>query len=316
MSVISIKELIVDKKIIKKVSSTIKNYNKKPTPLLLVGQSGIGKTTLILSIAKSLNYKVTNIDPESNFTKNVKSFFIQKEIILLDNLDEIKGKNLTELINHFKNDGRPLIMCTSEVHQDLQKIKQKLSIRATNYKFDLTEWVEYLTQKYNMERSNIKHLVKQTKFNKGIAINQLILYSTDLNGCKINKKLNMFEVFENAFNKDVDRSDYYFRETLLPLFVFENYPKLKNNSIEYCTNSSSACAITDVMETFMNHKQYYEFMPYVNIFTTEMATFDYNEKINYPRFPEYFSKMKKKIKDEDSLLLEIKLKNSLKIVKK
>lgn len=308
MSIIPINELIVDKKIINKVSSTFKKYKK---PLFLVGPTGIGKTTLVLSIANSLNYKITNIDPDSNFTKNKKSYFIKKEVILLDNLDEIKGKKITEIVDYFVKDGRPLIIITSDVHKDLQKIKQKLSLRATNFNaFDLPTWLEYLIKKYpKFDRKQLKKLVKQTRFNKGIILNQLNLGLCDLNGYKLTNNISMFETFENVFNKEVDRSSYYFNETMLPTFVFENYPKLKNNSIEFCNNSASACAITDVMENYYKKRQYYEFMPYVNIFTTEMATFNYNEKIKYARFPAHYGKMKKKVKDEDSLDLERILKS-------
>ena len=308
MSIIPINELIVDQKIISKVSSTIEKYKK---PLFLVGPTGIGKTTLVLSLAESLNYKITSIDPDSDFTKNKKSFFVKKEIILLDNLDEVKGKKISEIVDYFVKDGRPLIIITSDVHKDLQKIKQKLKLRATNYNaFDFPSWLKYLEKKYpKFERKQLKHLVKQTRFNKGILINQLNIGLCSLNGYNLTKNMSMFVVFENVFNKDADRSDYYFRETMLPTFVFENYPKLKNNSIEFCSNTSSACAITDVMENYYKKKQYYEFMPYVNTFTTEMATFNYNEKISYPRFPSYYSKTKKKIKDCDSLDLKRILKS-------
>jgi hypothetical protein len=81
------------------------------------------------------------------------------------------------------------------------------------------------------------------------------------------------------------------------MFVFDNYPKLRDNDINKCANSASALAITDVMETYYKKRQYYEMMPYVNTFTTEMATYDYNQKINYVKFPEYYSKMKKKSDD-------------------
>lgn len=309
MSLLPIKELIVDKKIIRKISSTIKKYHKNPKPILLVGPTGVGKTTVVLSVAKSLNYKVTNIDPDSEYTKNKKNFFIKKELILLDNLDEITGKEVINLVNYFVKDGRPLIMCTSEVHKNLQSIKSKLKIRATNFNFDLTEWINYLTEKYEIDRKKIKHLVRQTQPNKGIAINQLELSSTDLNGYKLTHNMSMWEVFENVFNKEADRSDYYFRENMLPIFVFENYPKLKNNKLEYCANTASACAIIDVIESYYKRKQYHEFMPYVNILTTEMATFNYNQKLDYVKFPSYYGKMKKKVKDSESLDLERILKS-------
>ena len=299
MSIIDIKELVVDKSLIKKVSTTIKKYNK---PVLLVGGHGCGKTTLILSVAKSLKYKVINIDPDSDFKNNKRNLFFKKQIVLIDNLEEIKGEKLKSLINHFIKGDRPLFLVTSEVHKDLQAIKKKLKIRANNYRFDITKWLDYLVNKYKIKRKNVKQLVRQTGYNKGIAVNQLKLELTDLNNFKMSKKMTLWEVYENAFNKDYDRSDFYFRETSLPLFVFENYPKMKKNNIEYCNNSAAACGIIDLIETHMRHTQNYSFMPYVNIFTTEMATFDYNEIIKFPRFP----KMKNKVRD--NLLLETKLK--------
>lgn len=308
MSIIPINELIINKNIINKIKTTIKKYKK---PLLLVGPSSIGKTTAILSVANSLKYKITNIDPYSNYKLNKKNIFIKNEIILLDNLDEITSIKIIELVDYFVKDGRPLIMCTSNVHKNLQNIKKKLNIRATNYLgFELTEWVNYLTNKYKeISRKNIKNLVKQTKFNKGIALNLIKLKLTDLNGYQMTNNMTMWEVFENAFNKSANRSDYYFRENMFPVYIFDNYPRLKKNSIYFCENTSNECCNTDIIETFYKKKQYYEFMPYVNMFTTKISTFNYNEKINFVRFPEYYGKIKKKINGKASLKLEEILKS-------
>ena len=313
MSIIPIKDIIVEKRVYNKVSSTIhpkksKSKSKPTAPLLLIGPSGCGKTTLILSLAKHLKYNIQNIDPESDYENNKKSFFVKNDIILLDNLDEIKGKLLSEIVGYFVKDSRPLILVSNSITDSLSKIKKKFNLRATNYGFDLKEWVLFLEKKYKIEHKKVKHLVRRCDYNKGIAINNIRINITDLNTVDLSKNISKWEIYENAFNKDVDRRSYYFQENTLPLFVFDNYPKLKDNSIEYCANSASACAITDVMETFYKKRQYYEFAPYASIFTTEMATFNYNEKIKFPRFPEYYGKTRKVIKDKDSMLLEKQIK--------
>lgn len=298
MSVINIKDLIVDKRIITTVKTTI-TKNKKP--LLLVGKCSIGKTTLVLSIAKSLNYKILNIDPSSDFKNNKPNIFFKKQIILLDNLEEIKGQILSDLINHFIKDSRPLIMITSEVHKDLNNIKKRLKICATNYSFKQSEWYEYLVKKYdNIDKKRIKKLVKNLEYNKGKVVNQLNL-NLLLDKEDISKTLTDFEIRENIFNKNFDRKGLYFQDNLLPLSIFDNYPKLKKNNINFCANTSSALVIIDEFETKLNRTQNYSLKPYIDIFTTEMATWDYNETLGFTGFPQYFGKMKKK---DNSLLLE------------
>ena len=321
MSILNIKDLVVAKSLIKKVQTTIKKYTK---PLLIVGPSGVGKTSLILSVANQLKYSVCNVDYDSDFTKNKPNIFVKKQIVLLDNIEEIKGKLLKNVFNHFMNDTRRIIICCSEVTKDFQQIKSKLKLRATNFKFDLTEWVEYLTKKYKIERKNIKKLVKQTQFNKGIAINHLNLEFAyrqteesdsivDLKGEKITQKLTMFNLYENVFRKDIDKRGYYFQENTLPMSIFDNYPKLKKNNIEFCTNTSSALSIIDEYETNLKEKQDYSLMPYLDVFVTDLATFDYNQKLEYATFPSYYGKMKRK---DNSLTLEAEILKKLKTTKK
>lgn len=288
---INIKELIVDKRIINKISSSIKKYK---SPVLIVGKSGMGKTTSFLSIAKKLKYNVVNIDPDSDFKNNKKSMFIKKQLILIDNLEEIKGKKLTEIITHFIKDGRPLFLITSEVHKDLAALKKKFKIRATNFTFSQSDWLDYLVKKYpKYDRKRIKKLVKIYEYNKAMTLNQLnIELLGDGSSLDWNKTLTDFEIRENIFNKKFYRKNLFFQDPFLHLSILDNYPKLKKNNIEYCANTSSALCIIDVMETELKHTQNYGLMPYLDIFVTEMATWDYDEKLGFAGFPQYYSKTK------------------------
>lgn len=308
---INIKELIVDKRVINKISSSIKKYK---SPVLLVGKSGIGKTTLILSVAKYLKYKIVNINPDSNYKNNTKNLFIKKQIVLIDNLEEIKGKKLTEIITHFIKDSRPLFLITSEVHKDLANIKRKFKIRATNYTFSQSEWLEYLVKKYTKQnRKYIKKLVKNFEYNKAMTVNQL---NIELNSnIEFKKTLTDFEIRENIFNKNFNRNNLFFRDPFLYLSIFDNYPKLKKNNIEYCNNTLSALCIIDVMETELKHTQNYSLKPYIDIFVTDMATWDYNEKLGFAGFPQYFTKTKLKPLGKRNLLLENQLMSNKKIKK-
>ena len=300
----NVKDLVIDKRIFNKISSTIKKYK---SPMLLVGKSGMGKTLAINTIAKSLKYKVVNIDPDSNYKNNNKNMFIKRQVVLLDNLEEIKGKKLSELINHFIKDTRPFILVTSDVHRDLKNIKRKHNIRATNYTFSQSEWLDYLLNIYHkIPRSKIKKLIKYFRHNKAMVINQLSmeLLETDID---VTKKLTEFEIRENIFNKEFNKKGLYFQDPFLSLSVFDNYVKLKKNNIQMCSNTSSALCIFDVMETKLKTKQDYSLSPYLDIIITQMATWDYNEILGFVGFPQYFIKMKIKPPEKRELLLETKL---------
>ena len=302
-------DLVIKKSIKSKILKTIKKYDG--TPMLLVGPSGCGKTTVIKGVAKLCKYEVLDIDFTEEYKHYRKSFFTKEQVILLDNLEEINGKKLKELVRFFVKDGRPLIMSCTEVSKDLNDVKKEFNIRATNYKFEIDEWIDWLSKKYNLERKIVEELVSTTGENKAVALNQLNMELTD--NVKLTKKLGRNYIFANSFNKKIDRSEFYYQESLLPVFMWENYPKLYNNKIEYCANSASACAIVDTFEKQIQANQRFEFMPYVAKFTEEMIPYDYDQKIGFAPFPSYFGKMKKRT---DDMLLEAQLKKKLEKIEK
>ncbi len=299
-------DLIIEKRIKSKILKVIKKYDGKP--MLLVGPSGCGKTTIVNYVANLCKFKVLNIDPNEKYNHYRKTLFNKNQIILLDNLEELSGKKLKEFVNFFIKDGRPLILVCSEINKDLNDIKKKNDIRATNYAFKLEEWSEWLSKKYNLEKKIVDNLISTTQYNKAIALNQLNLNLTD-GDLKLTKKLNYNQMFSDAFNKKVDRSEFYYQNNMLPIFMWENYPKMRDNKIEFCNNSAAACGIVDVFEHQISAKQRFEFMPYVAKFTEEMIPWDYDEKIGFARFPSYYGKIKKK---SDDLSLEAQLIKKLK----
>ena len=303
-------DLVIKKSIKSKILKTIKKYDG--TPMLLVGPSGCGKSTVIKGVAKLCKYELLDIDFTEDYKHYRKSFFTKDQVILLDNLEEINGKKLKELVRFFVKDGRPLILSCTEVSKDLNDIKKEFNIRATNYNFDMEEWIDWLSKNYNLERKIVEELVSTTGENKAIALNQLNMELTG-SDLKLTKKLGRNYIFANSFNKKVDRSEFYYQESLVPIFMWENYPKLYNNNIEYCANTASACAIVDTLEKQIQAKQRFEFMPYVAKLTEDMIPFNYDQKIGFAPFPSYFGKMKKK---SDNLLLEAQLKKKLEKNKK
>lgn len=294
---IPINELIVDEIIINKFKKNIKNKSN----LLIYGPTGIGKTTCIKTLCHQYKRKIIYVDIElESFQKYKPTIFSlsNKEVILLDNLEELTDNNIKKIIDFFIKDPRPVIMITTELTFNLKKY----NIPSIYFTFNPRDWVNFLEKKYSKPRKFIKQIVRITTENRGTCINQLNL---NLQIDKIDKKPTQNDIYQNVFSKKVNKENYYFEEPTLHVFVWENYLNLKPNNLEWCNNTASACAITDVLETYYKEKQNYSLVPYINIFSTQMATFNYDTTIKRAYFPNYYGKIKKKLNN-------LKLENLLK----
>ena len=79
-------------------------------------------------------------------------------------------------------------------------------------------------------------------------------------------------------------------------------PLIARNKL--CNNTISACSEIDLLENYYQKRSYYEFQPYVNKMVVDMATFNYDEELQFTQYPKSV-----KLKDENTMSLEYELKN-------
>jgi replication factor C large subunit len=113
------------------VVNYIKNYKKqKKKALLLYGQSGNGKTSLIHAIANELGYELVEVNASDDRNKEMLNlkvgnainqqslFFSDCKIILIDEIDGISGfydrGATTEIVNMIKKSKFPVIMTAND----------------------------------------------------------------------------------------------------------------------------------------------------------------------------------------------------------
>jgi hypothetical protein len=173
----NISELICNKEYVEQITRLLNN-NKKST-IIITGNHGIGKTCMVNTILKELNYCIKTINFNKIKQKNIEeilnsliknnnilSLLYKKEnksILVIDNLDSISSKTEINCINDIisTNDSKkiiPIILIGNNKHNKfISEIKKK----ATSYikmkspcVNDMFEIIKYISKKENMKWEN------------------------------------------------------------------------------------------------------------------------------------------------------------------
>ena len=125
----------------------IKNWDQKKKPILLIGPSGIGKTTLVHSTASFYGFKVIEINASNIRTYEklnrilspltyTRTLVQEKILVFLDEIDGLHGranyKGQDAVINFIKANPTPIVM-SANVNDD-KKIK-KIATQSTVIRF-------------------------------------------------------------------------------------------------------------------------------------------------------------------------------------
>lgn len=169
----------------------LKKWTRKSKPALILGPPGVGKTTLVYSAAKSLDYKILELNASDVRTKTKleeylgptrihRTLFEEKLLIFLDEIDGIYGrqdKGGVEFIQTLmKTSEKPLVM-VANVEED-NKIK-KITKGSSVFKFQrippkLLEIVIkniLRREELDLSQENIEEIVKNSKGDVRSAVN-------------------------------------------------------------------------------------------------------------------------------------------------
>ncbi|KAM0686255.1 Chromosome transmission fidelity protein 18 [Conglomerata obtusa] len=235
----------------------LKNWNKKTNFLVLIGQSGIGKTALVHTISRIYGYNVIEYNGGDDKTleqartlllqSKTTSFNNKKKLFLIDDVEGFGDKAFYEKIfeNHCKI-ASPIVFCANNLYDGvLYKYKQFCNIVYLNLTTkDFTEAITriIIAEEIKIDSKAINALVSNCNYDQRAATNSLQIvkqknkqYITEKQLSKYNfYNKNLFktctEIFKNNFGQnkllfEKFSSIYKLHEEKLFMLCFENYPK-------------------------------------------------------------------------------------------
>jgi len=182
-------EIIGQKEAIEKVKRTL----SKTKPIILYGPTGVGKTSLVHSLAKELNLEILEINSsdvrnKENINQVVgnslqqQSLFFKGKIILIDEIDALSGTKdrgcIQAITALLKDSKHPIVFtCSNPYDNKLSNLRQKctlIELPEINSKDILTK-LKDIAKKENIKfaEEDIKKLSQKSKGDLRAAINDL-----------------------------------------------------------------------------------------------------------------------------------------------
>jgi len=169
----------------------LKKWKRKSKPALLLGPPGVGKTTLVYSAAKSLDYEILELNASDVRTKNKleenlgptslnKTLFDEKLLIFLDEIDGIYGRQdkggLEFIQTLMKNSEKPLVM-VANVEEDKKIMKIAKGSKVFKFQRIPPKLLEIVIknilrrEELSLSQESIEEIVKNSKGDVRSAVN-------------------------------------------------------------------------------------------------------------------------------------------------
>ena len=298
---------LTTKQVIGQESAITKIKNNLNTPLLLYGPTGTGKSTVVYTIAKELNYEIVEINSSQKRNKEgilevlgnslkQQSLFHKGKIILIDDIDAISGTKdrgcipaITSLITKTKY---PILFTSTDPWVDklsaLRKKTQLIEFQKIP-KLKIIAKLQYIAsqEKIEFDTKDIKQIAEKSEGDIRAAIN-------DLQTNTINNKLTLKNNPERETTKDIKfclnkiLKDRTMENNILMktntninevfLWIDENLPK-EYNSKELIP-AYNFLSRADVFNGRIRRWQYWRFLVYINTFLTSGISISKKEKKN------------------------------------
>jgi len=287
----SSKEIIGQELAINKIKTNLKK------PLLLYGKTGTGKTSVIYTIAKEMNYEVLEINSSHTRKKdailqivgnamNQQSLFYQGKIILIDDIDAISGTKdrgcIPTIISLISKSKYPIIFtCTNPWVDKLSKLRKRVQLIEFQDlpMLKITAKLQYIAsqEKIEFKTEDIQTIAKKSEGDIRAAINDL---QTNIFSNKLILENNterdttrdiQFCLKKILTEKEFKKNHNIFMKTNLNiddvfLWLDENIPK--EYDPEEISKAYYYLSKADVFKGRIRKWQYWRFLVYISTFLT------------------------------------------------
>ena len=281
-----------NKDTVNKVIKWILNFNnEKNNSILLIGNHGVGKKTLINIICNEVKYdliKISNYNiKDYNFNDiiNKKRILNNKNYLLLfDNIDNLttSDKKLITILNNknIKNKMFPIIYFSIIHNKYLSEIKKISDIYYINNpsNIELYVYIEniIIKQKYDIKDKNYIDNIIEYGLGDYRKINTIlnIMINNNIEDfmnffkviCKKDNHLDLYKATKELLYGDITYEEkikiYNEDKVLLPLMVYQNLPNVLNNNfmknIDDVINAYESISYSDLINTSMYINQNWE----------------------------------------------------------
>ncbi len=284
--------------------------------ILISGPPGIGKTTTIHLIAKSLGYAVSEYNASDTRSASVlKGMFalgikrLKKEIIVMDEIDGLSDRGgVGEIAAIIRKTTTPIICITNEKPPKLRPIinvcldvrfsrPNKSTIAGTIFKIAQKESIQ-------ISKTELETLCEQNGNDIRGILNALDFYKSDSSDSAGKKdsvlRLDPFSATQKLIgNKGLSLDDaanlVFVDYGLIPLMVGEAYINSSKDSLENIVKAAEYLTNGDIMDRKLHQKQDWGLLPhYVNSIVSVAKTV--SGPAPFQIFPQWLGKNSKRIK--------------------
>ncbi|MFC1754144.1 AAA family ATPase [Thermoproteota archaeon] len=176
----------------------LKNWEKKEKPALILGPSGIGKTTLVHAVAKGFGYEVVELNASDARTKTMfeqrigpstlnTTLFGEKLLIFLDEVDGIYGNQdrggVEFLLNLIKSSRNPIVM-VANIEENKKMVKLVKSAQVFRFRRIPPKLLEMIVknilrrENFTIDQKNLEMIVKNSNGDVRAAVNSAQVFSS------------------------------------------------------------------------------------------------------------------------------------------
>jgi replication factor C subunit 1 len=287
--------------------------------ILISGPPGIGKTTTIHLIAKSLGYAVSEYNASDTRSASVlKGMFalgikrLKKEIIVMDEIDGLSDRGgVGEIAAIIRKTTTPIICITNEKPPKLRPIinvcldvrfsrPNKSTIAGTIFKIAQKESIQ-------ISKADLETLCEQNGNDIRGILNALDFYKSDCSNLSGNDgkkdsilRMDPFSATQKLIgNKGLSLDDaanlVFVDYGLIPLMVGEAYINASKGSLEDVVKAAEYLTNGDIMDRKLHQKQDWSLLPhYVNSIVSVAKTV--SGPAPFQIFPQWLGKNSKRVK--------------------
>jgi replication factor C subunit 1 len=279
----SISDIIGHKEQINQISGWLQSWSNgypEYRGLIITGPPGIGKTTTVHLIAKSLGYSVKEYNASDTRSVSVLRGIMAlgmkrlvKEVIVMDEIDGLSERGgVGEIAAIIKKSSTPIICIANDKPPKLKPILNAcIDIKFNRpVKSTIANALLKVANKENIEitKSDLETLCEKSGNDIRSILNNLEFYGSDcINNKDATLRLDLFSATQKLIsNKNLSLDDaanlVFVDYNMIPLMVQEAYINSSRGSFEDIIKASDYVSAGDIMDKRIHQKQDWSLLPH------------------------------------------------------